>query len=150
MIALSLPVLVVLASRRHFAELISLVVGVAALYVAVNLAKAGIDRPRPAGGLTDTEGSSFPSGHAAYSTVWIALAVVVARALPGLASRAALVGGAVAVAAVVGLSRIYLRAHYWSDVAAGWALGAAILGLCAAVALVVTHIRNNGPREPVA
>ena len=149
-IALSLPVLVVLASRRHFAELISLVVGVVALYVAVNLAKAGIDRPRPAGGLTDTEGASFPSGHAAYSTIWIALAVVVARALPGLASRAALVGGAVAVAAVVGLSRIYLRAHYWSDVAAGWALGAAILGLCAAVALVVNHIRNNGPREPVA
>ena len=51
---------------------------------------------------------------------------------------------------MVGLSRIYLRAHYWSDVAAGWALGAGILGLCAAVALVVTHIRNNGPREPVA
>ena len=149
-IALSLPLLVVLAGKRHFAELGSLVAGVVLLYVAVNLAKAGIDRPRPMGGLTDTQGSSFPSGHAAYSTIWIALAVVAARTLPGLASRAALVGGAVAIAAVVGLSRVYLRAHYWSDVAAGWALGAGILGLCAAVALVVNHIRNNAPREDLA
>ena len=148
-IALSLPVLIVLASRRHFAELASLVAGVVLLYVAVNLAKSGIDRPRPAGGLTETSGASFPSGHAAYSTIWIALAVVVARALPGLASRAALVGAAVGVAGVVGLSRIYLRAHYWSDVAGGWALGAGVLGLCAAVALVVTHIRNNAATEPV-
>ncbi len=144
-IALSLPVLVVLASRRNFNELASLVVGVLLLYIAVNAAKAGVDRPRPSGALVETSGSSFPSGHAAYSTIWIALAVVVARALPGVASRAALVGGAVAVAAVVGLSRIYLRAHYWSDVAAGWALGAAMLGLCATVALVVNHIRNNAP-----
>lgn len=142
-IALSLPVLVVLASKRNFAELGSLVAGVVLLYLAVNLAKAGIDRPRPSGGLTETSGSSFPSGHAAYSTIWIALAVVVAREVPGLASRAALVGGGVAIAVVVGLSRIYLRAHYWSDVAAGWGLGAATLGLCAVVALVVTHIRNN-------
>ena len=116
------------------------------LYIAVNAAKAGVDRPRPAGPLVETSGSSFPSGHAAYSTIWIALAVVVARALPGVASRAALVGGAVAIAAVVGLSRIYLRVHYWSDVAAGWALGAAVLGLCATVALVVNHIRNNAPQ----
>ena len=142
-IALALPVLVVLATRRHFAVLVSLVAGVALLYVAVNLTKAGIDRPRPAGGLVATEGSSFPSGHAAYSTIWIALAVIVARELPGIASRAALVGGAVGIAAMVGLSRIYLRAHYWSDVAGGWALGAATLGLCATVALVVNHIRNN-------
>ncbi len=149
-VAVALPVLVVLANKRHFAELASLVVGVVLLYVAVSTAKAGIDRPRPIGPLTHTSGSSFPSGHAAYSTVWIAVAVVVARAVPGLASRAALVGGSVAIAAVVGLSRIYLRTHYWSDVAAGWALGAAVLGLCAAVALVVNHIRNNATGEPAA
>ena len=149
-IALSLPVLVVLAGKRHFAALLSLVAGFVLLVIAVNLAKAGIDRPRPAGGITETQGSSFPSGHAAYSTAWIALAVVVARELPGLASRAALVGGAIAVAAVVGLSRIYLRAHYWSDVAAGWGLGAGILGACAIVALIVAHIRNNGRQEAAA
>ena len=33
------------------------------------------------------------------------------------------------LAAAIGLSRVYLRAHYWSDVAAGWGLGAGIFGL---------------------
>jgi undecaprenyl-diphosphatase len=106
--------------------------------------KAGVDRPRPPGALTASTNSSFPSGHAAYSTVWVAVAVVLARAVPGLGSRAALVGGGLAICALVGFTRIYLRVHYWSDVAAGWALGAAALGSCATLALIVTHIRNNG------
>ena len=52
-------------------------------------------------------------------------------------------GAGLAVAVVVGLSRVYLRAHYWSDVAGGWGLGAAVLGACAVVALVVAYFRNN-------
>ena len=149
-IALSLPVLIVLASRRHFAELISLVVGVAALYVGGQPGQGG-HRPPPAHGRPDRHrGSQLPQRPRR-------LLHDLDRAGGGGGARAARAGqprGAGGrrrgVAAVVGLSRIYLRAHYWSDVAAGWALGAAILGLCAAVALVVTHIRNNGPREPVA
>jgi undecaprenyl-diphosphatase len=43
----------------------------------------------------------------------------------------------------VGLSRIYLRAHYWSDVAGGWGIGVGIFGLLAAIAMIVTHIRHN-------
>ncbi|HZI92468.1 MAG TPA: phosphatase PAP2 family protein, partial [Thermoleophilaceae bacterium] len=43
----------------------------------------------------------------------------------------------------IGLSRVYLRVHYWSDVAAGWGLGAAILGGVGAIALVVAHVRQN-------
>ncbi len=89
-------------------------------------------------------GSSFPSGHAAYSTIWVGVALVLGRVIPGFGRDIALVGVAVAISAVVGLSRIYLRTHYWSDVAGGWALGAAVLGTCAVVALVVAFIRNNG------
>jgi membrane protein DedA with SNARE-associated domain len=144
----------VLVTHDHRLEMTTLLAGAVLLFVGLHLAKAGIDRPRPPMPLVHAEGSSFPSGHAAYSTVWVAVAVVVARALPGLASRTALVGTGMAICVAVGLSRIYLGVHYWSDVAAGWALGAAALGTCAAVGLVVDHIRNNEPgrvpRSPVS
>ena len=94
----------------------------------------------------DTSGSAFPSGHAAYSTAWVMVAAIAAWNLPGLVRDAAVVGLAFAVVAVVGLSRIYLGAHWWSDVAGGWGLGLGIYGACAAVALVISHIRQNEAR----
>ena len=141
---------VLLAVKRRPAELIPLVLGWALLYVGVHLTKAGIDRPRPEGALVDTSGSSFPSGHAAYAIVWVAVAVVVSQVLPGLATRAALVGSAIAVTAAVGVTRVYLHSHFWSDVAGGWALGFGIFGVCGAGALVVAYVRHNGDRPDAA
>jgi membrane protein DedA with SNARE-associated domain/membrane-associated phospholipid phosphatase len=137
---------ILLAARRHWYEAAALAIGFVLLYVSVHLAKNGIDRPRPSGGLVDASGSGYPSGHAAYSTAWVAVAVVIARVVPGVASRAALVGGALVLAAAIGLSRIYLRVHYWSDVAGGWGLGAGLFGLCAAIALIVAFLRHNEVR----
>jgi undecaprenyl-diphosphatase len=130
--------------RRRPFELGALLVGFGLTYVGVHLAKAGIDRPRPAQPLDYTSGSAFPSGHAAYSTAHVAMAVIAARLLPGFASRAMLVLAAIAVAGVVGVTRVYLRAHYWSDVVGGWALGAGVFGAVAALALLVSYIRHNG------
>jgi undecaprenyl-diphosphatase len=50
------------------------------------------------------------------------------------------------VTALVGLSRVYLGAHYLSDVSGGWALGAATFSICAAIGLVVSQLRHN-PRQ---
>ena len=138
---------ILLAVRRRPAEIVVLVVGFALIYAAVHLAKAGIDRPRPAAPLGESTHSSFPSGHAAYATAWVAAAVVVTRRL-GLVS-AALLTGAIALAAAVGLSRIYLRVHYWSDIAGGWGLGVGIFATLAAIAMLVQHMRHNEhQREP--
>jgi membrane-associated phospholipid phosphatase len=113
----------------------------------VQLAKAGVGRPRPVRPFVDTRGTSFPSGHAAYSTVWVAAAVLIGQRGPR-AGHAALTLAGLAVTAAVGLSRVYLRAHFFSDVVAGWGLGFGILGMSVVVALVVGHIRQNG--QPVA
>ena len=133
--------------RRRPFELGVLVFGVALTYAGVHLAKAGIDRPRPKQPLDYTSGSAFPSGHAAYSTAHAAMAVIAARVLPGLASRAALVVAAIGVVVLVGLTRVYLRAHYWSDVVGGWALGAGVFGTVATLALLISYIRQNGAAD---
>jgi membrane protein DedA with SNARE-associated domain/membrane-associated phospholipid phosphatase len=133
---------VLLAVRRRPVEAVTLVLGFALIYVSVTLAKAGVDRPRPAAPLTEFSRSAYPSGHAAYATAWIAAALVFTRRL-GLVGHATLVTGAIVLAAAVGLSRIYLRVHYWSDVAGGWGLGVGIFGLLAAIAMLVHHMRHN-------
>ena len=135
---------VILGLRRHVAEIVVLIVGLGLIFAIVHITKAAIDRPRPPDPLVETSLSSFPSGHAAYATAWIAVALVLGRRRLGLAGETAWLLGAIALAAAIGLSRIYLRAHWWSDVAAGWAIGAGIFGLLAAIALVVEYIRHNG------
>ncbi len=130
--------------RRRLFELAALVIGFVLTYAGVHITKGAIDRPRPPDPLDDASGSAFPSGHAAYAVTYVALAVIAARLLPGFASRAVLVFAAIVVAAVVGLTRVYLRVHYWSDVVGGWALACGVFGAVAALALLVSYIRHNG------
>jgi undecaprenyl-diphosphatase len=149
--SLSAVVLAVLATsgvllwRKQGIEAATIVVGQALIYGAVHAAKAIEERPRPAGGLVESAGYSFPSGHAAYGVTWVAIAVVLGRA-PGLARGATLVVLAVVLAAAIGATRIYLRVHYLSDVLAGAGLAAAIYAVCGMAALVVAHLRHN-PRS---
>jgi membrane-associated phospholipid phosphatase len=85
--------------------------------------KALVDRTRPPGeiglqALGAVPGSpSFPSGHAMS-------AFAVAAAIAVLAPR--LRWPVLAVAALIGFSRVYLGVHFWLDVLAGAALGITI------------------------
>jgi undecaprenyl-diphosphatase len=150
----SLPVVAVatalaialLLTRRRIIESMTLAGGLALTWVAVHIAKEAIDRPRPSDALIDTAGQSYPSAHAAYAFAWVAIAVVLTRTLPGLARTTAVIIAAVVLAVVIGLTRIYLRAHYLSDVVGGAGLGATIFALCGMTGLVVAFIRHNGHR----
>jgi len=135
-----------LALWRAWAGIGVLVVGLAATVVAVHVAKATVDRPRPDDSLVETHGSAYPSGHAAYAVAWIAIAVLLSRVVPRLAGRAFLVVAATVLAVLVGLSRVYLHAHWWSDVVGGWGLGATILSLCGILGLLVAFIGKNRGR----
>jgi membrane-associated phospholipid phosphatase len=134
---------ILLIARRRYAEAVVLVVGLLLIYVAVTVTKEAIGRPRPPGSLVATSGDAYPSGHAAYATAWVAAAVILTRRLR-LVTSGTLVFVALGIAAAVGASRIYLRAHWWSDVAGGWGVGAAGFALLGAIVLVVEHIRHNG------
>lgn len=89
------------------------------------LLKVLIHRPRPDVffGLSPVETYSFPSGHAFVPAVffWIAAG--------GLLAPARWRAAVVALAALLGFSRVYLGYHYPSDVAAGWALAVAWLAV---------------------
>jgi undecaprenyl-diphosphatase len=146
--ALVVAACVPLIARRRYADALVLVLGLVLVYLAVNVTKDVLARPRPPGPLVETSGHAYPSGHAAYSVTWVAAAVAVTRRL-GLVANATLVLVALAVAATVGASRVYLRAHWWSDVAGGWGLAAGIFAGLAAIAVIVEYIRHNGDGRAV-
>jgi membrane protein DedA with SNARE-associated domain/membrane-associated phospholipid phosphatase len=150
-VAIGLVVLVggALAWRRRFLEAGLLALGLAVIYPAVHITKNAVDRARPPHPLVDVEGWSYPSGHAAYAATWVAVAVALGRALPSLTSRFAFVTVAVVIGALIGLSRVYLRVHWLSDVGGGWGLGLTVYALCAAAVLVIGYVRNNAmPPQP--
>jgi undecaprenyl-diphosphatase len=153
--AVNLPLAAVaallLAARRRWAEAAVLVAAVAIIYIGVAELKEATDRPRPSGGLVSAPGSGFPSGHAAHAIIfpWLALTLTV-RLRRGMAGGSALLALGIALAALVGLSRVYLRVHYLSDVSAGWALGTAAFAACGVVAMLVIHLRQNGSRDAPA
>lgn len=84
------------------------------------------ERPPAEFQVVETLNASFPSGHALLSTVfYLSVGVMLARVLPSKRLKAWVMGVAITVALLVGLSRIYLGAHWAGDVFAGWSLGAA-------------------------
>ena len=136
--ALLLTALVLLWRRRRL-EGLALVGGLVLTFAGVHITKAAVDRPRPLGGLVDASGSAYPSGHASYAICWVAVAVALRHAFPRLAVQAGLLIAGIAIALVVGLTRIYLRAHWFSDVAGGWGLGAACFSSAGIVALIAGY-----------
>ncbi|MFE0653706.1 phosphatase PAP2 family protein [Streptomyces sp. NPDC059534] len=97
-------------------------------------AMSAIARPRPPAGdwATHASGCSFPSGHAttATMTAGLVIAALVLRdtRLPRL--PLALIGG---WAVSVGLTRVYLGVHWFSDVVGGWLFATAWLALSGSV-----------------
>jgi membrane protein DedA with SNARE-associated domain/membrane-associated phospholipid phosphatase len=143
-VAVLLVTLAFLALRRRWLEFFPLAAGALLSNIAWNLVKQWEARPRPPGALVDVTGFAFPSGHATNSVTYVAVAVALAHCLPRLSGRAGIIVAAVVLAAAIGLSRVYLRVHYLSDVLGGWGLGAALFSVCGCTALLVATVRHNG------
>jgi membrane-associated phospholipid phosphatase len=121
----------VLIKRHARARAIALIVGAGLAWISVTIVKSVVDRPRPSHPLVHTTGQSYPSAHASNSVGWLALAIALTVVIPTRAGRIAAITAGALLAVVVGLSRIYLRAHYASDVLAGEALAVAMYAVAA-------------------
>ena len=124
----------------------------ALLSAGINSAlKELIARPRPSGDLVHVfqshEGYSFPSGHVMSYMVFLGVLafIATARMKPGL-YRLVVQGSLALGMAGVGVSRIYLGAHWLGDVVAAYAVGAALV----AAAVVVRNYMPSGARRATA
>ena len=115
-----------LALRRRWRVFVPWCIALGGTAASDHAVRQFVQRPRPFDGhgfIAET-GFSFPSVHAAGSTVFFGLlAYLLLRQLPPQRHRD-VVAAAVALATIVGFSRVLLQAHYLSDVLAGYALGA--------------------------
>ena len=133
--------------RRRWIEAVTITVGVALTPLLVDIAKGSYDRLRPSGALVDFQDAAYPSGHTAQSVALVACAVVLVRGGVGWAARFAAVTVAVGIVVAVGVTRVYLRVHYLTDVLGGAALGVALWSFLGTLALLAGYVRHNESPE---
>jgi membrane-associated phospholipid phosphatase len=129
----------------------------AAAYVGADLAfnavKELVHRPRPPAGilLKPVAGPSFPSGHATQAVaVYGMLAALAAASTTSWARKVAAWALAVVVTGAVAVSRLYLGAHWLTDVLGGLALGAAWLFALLTSVRTIGRLRDQPPDQPTA
>lgn len=122
----------VLGWKRYWYRLLALVLAIPGGMVQVPLLKIAFHRSRPSfeGGFLIFQGYSFPSGHTMAATLLYGLLAVFAmQAFDGWCQRVCAVIGVFGMVLLVGFSRLYLGAHYLSDVLGAATAGAAWLAL---------------------
>ncbi len=93
------------------------------------------NRPVPAVPLISESNPAFPSAHASLSLViYVFAAYLIARELRSTRNCLLVLGAGLGLAFIIGLSRLYLGLHWFSDVLGGYALGGAWLALLVTIA----------------
>lgn len=107
-------------------------------------------RPRFDNPILALSGYSFPSGHTMAATVlYGTLAVLLVTTIKRRSIQVLVLASASCLIALVGFSRMYLGAHYLSDVLGAFAEGAAWLSLCLTVVYSIWRQRNSRKSEPL-
>lgn len=139
---------VLLVVRRRRAEAVFIVIALVGTLVLNDGLKLLFQRPRPGFDWAEVwPETGFPSGHAMNSfVVYLAIALVIWRLGGRRVGIVALVL-AIVLAGSVGISRIYLGAHWLSDVIGGYLAGALWLLLLVAAWALVSRLRRGGRRD---
>ena len=135
--------------RRRWQPLALLAAAVAGAVSLYDIVKPLIGRPRPppAIWIGHYSGAAFPSGHAAQSVAFYAMLAIVLGAGRSPRAKTVLWSAAALVALAVGGSRIYLGAHWLTDVLGGYALGACWVAIVVIVMLAASS-PGTGRAEP--
>ncbi|HYJ61667.1 MAG TPA: phosphatase PAP2 family protein [Actinomycetota bacterium] len=146
-IPLRIGAIAVLAVRRRWLRLTGFALAWLAAEASLLILKPWFHRGRPPEPLVDTVGFSFPSGHAlgvATTTVALVLAF-----LPAGPRRRRWEWIAVAYAFTMSISRVYLGAHWFSDVVVGTLLGAGLAIALSAIAVEVRDLIFQAEHRPI-
>ncbi|KKQ80280.1 MAG: Phosphoesterase PA-phosphatase related protein [Parcubacteria group bacterium GW2011_GWC2_38_7] len=130
--------------RWHYLSTLFIAVGLGELFVA--LTKVIIARPRPplVNALAPEQTYSFPSGHSFVAIAFYGLlAYFIFISVKNCWVRALSVIGALTIIFSIGFSRIYLGAHWPSDVLSSYAVGTAWL----AALITALEIKRRFPKK---
>lgn len=143
-ITLGVGAALILWRRWHWLLELILVVGGGLLLNEVLKIIFHRQRPHFSQAFVHPQGYSFPSGHAVGSTlIYGLLAVFAVQLLSRWKWRTLSVLVALALILLIGFSRIYLGAHYSSDVLGGYAEGVAWLAICVTGVEAHRHVRRT-------
>ena len=142
---------------RQARDLVIPLLAVAGSWVLVEAVKLAVHRPPPpvADMLTGAPGFAFPSGQATRSAACLlTVAFVASGVLGSWRSKIVAVTAAVTVALLIGLSRLTLAVHWFTDVLGGWVLGVLWFAVVVVVSQVASSLQHRdaeeAPPEPVA
>jgi undecaprenyl-diphosphatase len=110
--------------------------------------KQVLERQRPAEitRLVQVSSFSYPSGHSmASASIYLTLAILIARHLPSRSARVVCFAIAGGLAFAIGCSRAYLGVHYPSDILAGLLLGT---GWALLVSALFAYVHARTPPRP--
>jgi membrane protein DedA with SNARE-associated domain/membrane-associated phospholipid phosphatase len=143
--AVIVPVLLIVGTfivvrRGDWRPAATLAVTLGGAIVLYDIVKAAVHRPRPPASawIGHYSGGAFTSGHATQTVAFYGMLALVLTTGRSNWARVWALAGALLITLVVGASRIYLGAHWLTDVLGGYALGATWLAVIVAFALAVS------------
>jgi membrane protein DedA with SNARE-associated domain len=138
-------IFVYLLYKRGWWDLFSFFLAAGIGELLLILLKLLFHRPRPAHQLAMAHGYSFPSGHAFIATIVYGFLIYVTwRLLKSGALRFTISFITILLIVLVGISRVYLNVHWFTDILGGYAAGLGWLVL--SVTIVNTMKQMTGPK----